>query len=392
MRKLALRFVGICMLLVLLAQMAPASPAVAKDASTPDVPYVPGTVLLKFRSDVASVRQEEFLKAHGLEVVGKVYGDDVLILKAAEPKVTSLVEKLNQHPYVAYAEPDYIATISWTPNDPYWSQQWGPKKINTTQAWDVTRGSSSVMIAVVDTGVDLDHPDLRTKVRTDIDYDFVNNDSTAQDDNGHGTHVAGIAAAATNNSTGVAGTCPNCSILPVKVLNASGSGSYSAIASGIRYAADKGAKVINLSLGGSAGSSTLESAVNYANSKGSLLICAAGNENTSAPSYPAYYSACVAVAATDQNDRRASFSNYGSWVDVSAPGVSIYSTYWNDRYASLSGTSMATPHVAGVAGLLFSQGRSQSAVRTRLTSSTYTDPVNSTGIPRRVNAYKAVAY
>jgi len=391
MRRSTLRLVGVCTLLFALARMAPVSVADAKMSATPEAPHVPGTVLVKFRSDATSVKQEEFLKAYGLEVVGMVYGDDVLILKTREEKVSALAQSLSNHPAVEYAEPDYIATIDWTPNDQYWTQQWGPKKVSATQAWDVTRGSSSTIVAVVDTGVDLNHPDLASKVRTDIDYDFVNNDSTAQDDNGHGTHVAGIAAAATNNTTGVAGMCPNCSILPVKVLNAAGSGSYSAIASGIRYAADQGAKVINLSLGGSAGSSTLQSAVNYANSKGSLLICAAGNENTSAPSYPAYYSACVAVAATDQNDRRASFSNYGSWVDASAPGVSIYATYYNDTYASLSGTSMATPHAAGLAGLLFSQGRSQSAVRARLTSSTYTDPVNSSDIPRRINAYKAVS-
>lgn len=391
MRRTAIRLVAVCTLLFALSRMAPVSVADAKMSATPEAPHVPGTVLVKFRADATSVKQEEFLKAYGLEVAGKVYGDDVYILKTKEQKIAALAETLSKHPVIEYAEPDYIATIDWTPNDQYWSQQWGPQKVSAPQAWDVTRGSSSVMIAVVDTGVDLDHPDLRNKVRTDIDYDFVNNDSTAQDDNGHGTHVAGIAAASTNNTTGVAGMCPNCSILPVKVLNAAGSGSYSAIASGIRYAADKGAKVINLSLGGSAGSSTLESAVNYANSKGSLLICAAGNSNTSAPSYPAYYSPCVAVAATDQSDRKASFSNYGSWVDTSAPGVSIYATYYNDRYASLSGTSMAAPHAAGLAGLLFSQGRSQSAVRTRLTSSSYTDPVGSSNIPRRINAYKAVS-
>lgn len=395
MRRTTLRFVGVCTLLFALARMAPVSVADAKDAMSPEAPHVPGTVLVKFRKDATSARQAEFLKAYGLEVAGKVYGDEVYILKAPEQKVSisasALAETLAKHPAVEYAEPDYIASVDWTPNDQYWAQQWGPKKVASTQAWDVTRGSSSTMIAVVDTGVDLNHPDLASKVRTDIDYDFVNNDSTAQDDNGHGTHVAGIAAAATNNSTGVAGMCPNCSILPVKVLNAAGSGSYSAIASGIRYAADRGAKVINLSLGGSAGSSTLQSAVNYANSMGSLLICAAGNSNTSAPSYPAYYSPCVAVAATDQNDRKASFSNYGSWVDTSAPGSSIYATYYNDTYASLSGTSMAAPHAAGLAGLLFSQGRSQSAVRTRLTSSTYTDPVGSSNIPRRINAYKAVS-
>lgn len=351
--------------------------------------HVPETVLVQFKD---AKLKDKLMKKYGLEEAGKVYGTDTYVMKASGKEAKALAKLMRKDSDLVSVELDGIATVDWTPNDPSFSSQWGPKKISSEAAWNVTRGSSSVMIAVVDTGVDLDHPDLNGKVRTDIDYDFVNNDSNASDDNGHGTHVAGIAAAETNNSTGIAGVCPNCTILPVKVLSASGSGSYSAIASGIRYAADKGAKVINLSLGGSSGSSTLSDAVNYANNKGAILACAAGNSNTSAASYPAYYSACVAVASTDSNDYKSSFSNYGSWVDTSAPGSSIYATYWNNTYKTLSGTSMAAPHVAGLAGMLFSQGRSQSAVRTRLTSSTYTDPVNSSSIPRRINAYKAVAY
>jgi thermitase len=376
--------------LLLVALALPAGGSAAASADTIAAPHVPETVLVKFKDGAPAADVAAILQAHGLEAKGMVYGTEVQVLHGQGKSTSALIEALSHNPMVEYAEADYIAFADWVPNDPSWSSQWGPQKVSAPAAWDVTRGSSSVMIAVVDTGVDLDHPDLASKIRTDIDYDYVNNDSTAQDDNGHGTHVAGISAAITNNSTGIAGMCPNCSILPVKVLDASGSGTYSAIASGIRYAADKGAKVINMSLGGSAGSTTLSDAVNYANGKGVLLACAAGNSNTSAASYPAYYSACVAVAATDSSDNRASFSNYGSWVDTSAPGVSIYATYWNNTYSTLSGTSMATPHVAGLAGLLFSQGRSQSDVRTRLTSSTYTDPVNSTLIPRRINANKAV--
>ncbi len=382
--------VGSSVVAALLLALSAVAPVSGSSAPDPAADHVPETVLARFVPGTPEAARDALLKAHGLSVAGSIYGSDILVLHGAGQSAPALVKALGNNPNVEFAELDYIGTIDWTPNDPSFSSQWGPKKVSAESAWNVTRGSSSVLIAVVDTGVDLDHPDLDGKVRTDIDYDFVNNDSSAQDDNGHGTHVAGIAAAETNNSTGIAGMCPNCQILPVKVLSSSGSGSYSAIASGIRYAADKGAKVINLSLGGSSGSTTLADAVNYANSKGALLACAAGNSNTSAASYPAYYSACVAVAATDSNDNRASFSNYGSWVDTSAPGVSIYATYWNNTYSSLSGTSMATPHVAGLAGLLFSQGRTQSDVRTRLTSSTYTDPVNSTSIPRRINAAKAV--
>lgn len=353
--------------------------------------YAADSVIVQFKAGTPAVARTMILQNHGLSIKGAIFGTDVLVVQGRGKSVPDLVAALGLNPNVVYAEPDYIAMVDFVPNDPGWSNQWGPQKIADPQAWDVTQGSSGVMIGVVDTGVDLTHPDLAAKVRADLGYNFVNNTTSAQDDNGHGTHVAGIAAAITNNNTGVAGGCPGCSIVPVKVLDANGSGTYSAVASGIRYAADQGVKVINLSLGGSSRSRTLEDAVNYANGKGVLLACAAGNNNTSARNYPAYYTACVAVAATDQNDNKASFSTYGSWVDTSAPGVSIYSTYLNGTYQSLSGTSMATPHVAGLAGLLFSQGRTQTDVRTRLTSTTYTDPVNSTSIPPRINAYKAVS-
>jgi thermitase len=376
-------------LLLLAAMTAPAAGAGGSD--TIKAPHVAEAVLLQFKGDAGLAARDAVMQGHGLVETGRVYGTDVIVARGKGKSTAALVAALSRNPHVAYAEPDYIAEAFWTPNDPDFSKQWSFKKLNLETAWDYTRGSSTTLIAIVDSGIDLDHPDLAAKVRTDIDYDFANNDATAQDDNGHGTHLAGTAAAATNNSIGIAGICPNCQLLPVKVLGASGTGSYSAIASGIRWAADKGAQVINLSLGGSSGNTTLLSAVQYAYGKGATLVCAAGGSNASTPSYPAYYSECVAVAATDQNDNKASFSSYGTWVDTSAPGVSIYSTYWDNTYATLSGTSMATAHVSGLAGLLYSQGRTQADVRTRLTGSTYTDPVNSTLIPRRINAYKAVS-
>jgi thermitase len=368
------------------ASLAQADSANAAEAS--EAAHVESTVIVKFK---AGADQDAIMKAHGLAKKGQIYDSDEMILEGRGKSAAALAKALANHPDVEWAELDYIGSIQWTPNDPSFGSQWGPTKVQAPAAWDVTRGSSTVMIAVVDTGVDLDHPDLATKVNTSLDYDFVNSDSTAQDDQGHGTHVAGIAAAATNNSTGIAGMCPNCTILPVKVLNSAGSGSYSAIASGIRYAADKGAKVINLSLGGTSGNSTLSSAVTYADGKGSLVIAAAGNNGNSTPFYPAAYTAAVAVAATTSSDTRASFSNYGSYVDVAAPGQSIYATYWNNTYSSLSGTSMAAPHVSGLAGLLFSQGRTKADVRTRLTGTAYTDPAASSNIGRRINAFKAVS-
>ncbi|MDF2628957.1 MAG: peptidase [Symbiobacteriaceae bacterium] len=389
MKRFRVTLAALLSVLMMVAVAGQASSAPSPEAAdAAEAAHVESTVIVTFKE---GADQDAIMKSHGLMKKGQIYDSNEMILEAPGKSAKGLMNALAKNPNVESVELDYIASVQWTPNDPSFGSQWGPSKVQAPAAWDITQGSSSVMIAVVDTGVDLDHPDLAAKVNTSLDYDFVNSDSTAQDDQGHGTHVAGIAAAATNNSTGIAGMCPNCTILPVKVLNSAGSGSYSAIASGIRYAADKGAKVINLSLGGTAGNSTLSSAVTYADGKGSLVIAAAGNNGNSTPFYPAAYTAAVAVAATTSSDTRASFSNYGSYVDVAAPGQSIYATYFNNTYSSLNGTSMAAPHVSGLAGLLFSQGRTKADVRTRLTGTAYTDPAASSNIGRRINAFKAVS-
>jgi hypothetical protein len=187
--------------------------------------------------------------------------------------------------------------------------------------------------------------------------------------------VAGISAAATNNALGVSGTCPNCAVMPVKVLGGDGSGTYDAVASGIIYAADHGAKIINLSLGGTTPSQTLQDAATYAYNQGALVVAAAGNDGTNVATYPAALSNVMAVAATDSTDQRAPFSNYNAYISVAAPGVDIYSTYWSgtsgSTYAYLSGTSMATPLVAGLAGLLASQdaSRTNATLRTLIEQS-----------------------
>ncbi len=366
---------------------------VGAEAAPADKPaYAPDQVIVKFKEGTSArtmkaTHQEEQAK---LLSRNETLGFDVV--KVEDKSVEQAVQEYEKNPDVEYAEPNYIYTIQWTPNDPdFSSRQWGPQKVQAPEAWDVTRGSSSTRIAIVDTGVQYDHPDLAGKVVRG--YDFVDDDSDPYDGNGHGTHCAGIAAAVTDNGRGIAGMAPNATIYAVRVLDDNGSGTLDDVANGIIHAADNGADVISLSLGAPVGATTLRNAVDYAWNSGSVVVAAAGNSGTSLPSYPAYYDNAIAVTATDSNDNKASFSNYGSWVDVAAPGVDIYSTYTGSSYRSLSGTSMATPHVAGLAGLLDAQGRSASQIRAAIENTA--DPISGTGTywsKGRINAYKAVNY
>ncbi len=265
-----------------------------------------------------------------------------------------------------YIEPDISAFLSDTvPNDPRYSDQWAHRKIDSPRAWDVTQGSSDVIVAIVDTGVDLKHPDLKDRLTPPSTwYDYAEDDSDPSDTYGHGTHVAGIAAATGNNGLGVSGAGWRTSIMPIKVFpDGKGSTSTYYVAKGVVHAVDHGADIINLSLGSTDNASNLADAVKYAYDHGVLVVAAAGNNNSDALTYPAANEHVVAVAATGSDDKKASFSNYGDWVDIAAPGVSILSTMptyhvkMNDDgvhedYDYLSGTSMASPLVAGVAALL----------------------------------------
>ncbi len=289
----------------------------------------------------------------------------------------SVVEALAADPAVEWAEVDYVAhAADTTPDDPLFGEQWGLAKIEAPAAWDVVTGTETVVIAVLDSGLDMSHGDLSGQLWTNpgetpgngldedsntyVDdvhgWDFVNDDNDPSDDNGHGTQVAGIAAAGADDGLGMAGMCWNCRVMPVKVMQISGVANYSDIAAGVYYAADKGAEVINISLGGYADSTTLREAVEYAaQDKGAVVVAGAGNDGVSDPFYPAAYPEVLAVAGTDADDVKAGFSDYGAWVDVSAPGVAITTTFLGGDWGPAQGTSFAAPFAAGLAGLLRSQ-------------------------------------
>jgi len=367
--------------------------AAPPDNPTPASDFSQEQILVKFKSDVTLPEAAEIHRQLGGQAKETVPGIGVQVVTVPKGQAKQKAKAYSAHSRVAYAEPDFVAQVLGSPDDPAFNQQWGLTKVEASQAWDVTTGSPTINIAILDTGVDQDHPDLASKIISNINF---SDSATTDDVYGHGTHVSGIAAAITNNGVGVAGLGYSLTLMNVKVLSDTGAGAYSWVASGIVWAADNGAEVINLSLGGSSASSTLEDAINYAWGKGVLIVAAAGNNGDTTPFYPAYYTNSIAVAATDANDARASWSNYGDWVDVAAPGLNIYSTLKENGYGYKSGTSMASPHVAGLAGLVFTMvadsngnGFLNDEVRSQIQVTC--DNIGLSGIGSgRINAYRAV--
>ncbi|NLW47865.1 MAG: S8 family serine peptidase [Firmicutes bacterium] len=276
-----------------------------------------------------------------------------LVKLSDQQEYFTALSQLAKNSNVEYAEPNYVAHITQTPNDPYYTQQWGPQDIHADLAWDKVNPAQrgNVTIAVLDTGINASHEDLQASIVPG--YNFINNDNNPVDGHGHGTHVAGIAAAITNNGKGIAGVAGGAKIMPVKVMNDYGSGDYASIINGIKYAADNGAQVISMSLGGPGSSQAMQDAVNYAIGRGASVVAASGNSN-SAVAFPGNCNGVITVGAVSSNNQRASFSNYGPEMDVVAPGVNIISSYKGNAnsYTSMSGTSMATPFVAGVTALV----------------------------------------
>ncbi|MCM3746347.1 S8 family peptidase [Paenibacillus pasadenensis] len=322
-------------------------------------------VVIRFRSE-PNLRQLEEIN-RDIQGTSENHMRGVYVFRSRSMETPKMMAYFRKKWNPVYAEPHYLYLTNdapdkgttknekpIVPNDRLYSDyQWNLPSIEAELGWNLSKGSDNVKIAVLDTGVQEDHPDLVGKLAEG--YNVVTPDDTPNDDVGHGTHVAGIIAASVNNSEGVAGLTWYNKIMPVKVLDGSGAGSTYSVAQGLIWAVDNGAKVINMSLGNYAQAEFLHEAIKYAFDRDVVLIAASGNDNSEQPGYPAAYPEVFAVGSTDSRGEKSSFSNYGDYIDVAAPGDSIASTYTGGQYAALSGTSMASPHVAALAALIRSR-------------------------------------
>jgi subtilisin family serine protease len=324
--------------------------------------FVTGQILIKPKAQLSDSSLTERLEGHGAWQRQRLHRSNVRVINVSESRAEAVLAALRRDPDIEFAERDGIARAAFVPNDAYVTsgREWHLAKIQAPQAWDTTAGAADVVVAILDSGINAAHPDLARRVLPG--YDFVSNDSDPSDDFGHGTAVAGVVVAAGNNRIGVAGVAWRCAVLPVKVVNSSGFASYSALAQGIRYAVDQGARVINISIAGDSPSSTLQEAINYAWNSNVVIVAAAGNNANDVLQYPAACDHVVAVSATEPDDSLASFSSFGSSITLSAPGDNIWTTQsdLSRRYGSWRGTSFASPVVAGVAALAVSANPSLS--------------------------------
>ena len=366
--------------------------------------YVPGEMLVKFEEELTIELGEGGNVITGLDEVdalndelsGEVYEQLVdhpeelevdkiyLVTLSKHADIEQFAEEFAAADGVEWAEPNYIDTLPYEtldmdlflgdlvngtdPNDPiYYTEgsikkglrdQWPLQSIDAPEAWDITTGLPEIRVAVIDTGANYNHEDLADSILRDdegniIGYDFVNKDDDPLDDHGHGTHVSGTIAAATNNGIGMAGMNWEAKIMPIKVCSARGGCPRDAILAGIVFAADHGAHVANMSLGGRSSYKVYDDVIRYADSKGTIIVAAAGNSNADTKNFaPANHPLVIAVAATDPNDKKAGFSNWGETVDVAAPGTLILSLRANGGYVVMQGTSMASPHTTGLVSMV----------------------------------------
>jgi subtilisin family serine protease len=410
--------------------------------------FVPGEFIVKLTNngEISSPSIKVLNEKHQVNCIERVFKNsdnailnNIYIFSVPEDAdLISIVDDYSSCPDVEYAEPNGIFYLFGIPNDENFCKQWALQNtgqnggtfdadIDAPEAWDIGTGSSDVTIAIIDSGVDYTHPDLANNIWINEDeipnngvdddnngfiddirsWDFCNDDNDPLDDSGHGTHCAGIASAIGNNSIGIAGVCWNCKIMPVKGFDKNGVGWATDLANAIIYATDNGADVISMSWGNYNSTKIIHDAVDYAYSNGVVLVAAAGNIliDISRKFYPAAFDNVIAVAATDKNDYKASFSNYGEWVDVAAPGEEIYSTmptyyvelnsapyFLSMNYDYLDGTSMACPMVAGLAGLLLSYNPNLTPDEVRNIIHDSTDWINTDKYigNGRINAYKAL--
>jgi thermitase len=374
---LLMALLGALALLVFSPEARSQPAGVAVDHGPGGAPYAAGELLVTYEERASDAAVESLDEEVGAEVGEALPEVDARLFEfpevkgklteqAREQALARIQEELERDPAVVSVGYNYRYSASFTPDDPSFDEQWGLSTTGFENAWSSTLGSG-VRIAIVDSGTDVKHGDLNRNIGRQ--RDFINDDGTVEDPFKHGTHVAGIAAADTDNGIGVAGGCPKCKLLIAKVLDEGGSGYSADVAEGITWGADNGAKVINLSLSNGAKDNPVKDAIDYATRRGAIVVAAAGNTRKSRPMYPAAYSNVMAVAATDRHDQPASFSNFGDWVDIAAPGRSILSTIPGGRYAYKNGTSMATPHVSALAGLLASQELDRAGIKKRIFNS-----------------------
>jgi thermitase len=364
-------------LLLILAPGSKGEPAAQPgvDNDPEGAPYVAGELLVAYEPGTSEEAEETVVRQSGARTLEDLRGEVRLVSFPAirrqaseavrERALARALEYLGHKAGVEAVDYNYLREPYFIPNDPMLGNQWGLISTRFRGAWSDANGGTA-KVAIVDSGVNSKHPDIG---RIIAQRDFVEGDSVADDDNGHGTHVTGIAGALTDNGKGVAGGCFECELLIAKVMGPIGFTTDSRIVEGINWSVNQGAEVVNLSLGGSGDSSVLRTAVNRAYSQGAVMVAAAGNEGTNVPQYPAAYSKVIAVSATTADGRLARYSSRGDWVDLAAPGTDILSTSKSGGYHRMSGTSMSAPLVSGLAGLLASRGMSGDSIRQRMLAS-----------------------